>query len=138
MHGEAEPNRVHRENSVFGVDPDTLSTLLTPEGVQVPACLALLRKGLFSQHGIDVPGIFSRPGNAVKMKKIEEELNAMTFPVGDFSRYDAHDLANVIKVSGLSFPVATCVFVQTSLRVCTFENDSNCKLPCFLINLFVD
>ena len=48
---------------------------------------------------MDVEGIFREKGNILKQRIIEEELRADTFPLNnDYSSYDPHDIANIIKV----------------------------------------
>jgi len=106
-HGKSKPNILFRPQSVFGIE---LSELVMDKSVgrPIPKCLKLLTHCLYFVRGLDANEIFVRPGNPVTMKVIENQLIADTFPIlGDFKAYDAHDVANLMKVS-FSPPFPSC------------------------------
>ena len=56
-----------------------------------------LKRVLFDINGLDSEDIFQKKGNKLNEKAIAEELQAENFPDnGDSSRYNPHDIANVI------------------------------------------
>jgi len=125
---------IFKREVLFGVDPSKLTMVDANSDygpLKIPNVLVQLQTALLAVRGLDVEGIFSVKANEMRMHEIEEQLTAETFPEKeDYSTYDPHDLAGVIKnwFGRLPSPVLSKLD-DDDLAMCAIDEEECIEVP---------
>ncbi|KAK5583011.1 hypothetical protein RB653_004601 [Dictyostelium firmibasis] len=85
--------KIRCETGVFGVDPNTLEHV-DDEGFRVPYILALMKRSLIDNGGLQQEGIFRLAGEQTEIKRLKEAMNRNDFT----SSTDINTIASLIKI----------------------------------------